>query len=294
VTLSTSRSEPTRPGAALSEAGVRPTRSKGQNFLTQGAVADRIVACAQLKPEDEVVEIGPGLGILSERVSAAGVRRFTMVELDRVLAERLRRRFSDQGRAHVIEEDFLRFDLRRLLGASSVKVLGNLPFNVASAVLRKLCDHQSGIARMVLMFQREVARRIRALPGDDNYGALSVFTAMYWIIEDHFVVAPGSFHPRPKVAAEVLSMVPKQTPGFERQEEAALARLVRAAFSAPRKMLRNNIMSELGIAPTFLDRAFQEAAIDPQWRAHRLALADFSRLLRALARYDSASAPAAR
>ena len=111
---------------------------------------------------------------------------------------------------------------------------------------------------------------------------------MYWIIEDHFVVAPGSFHPRPKVAAEVLSMVPNRAPGFERQEEAALARLVRAAFSAPRKMLRNNIMSELGISPTMLDRAFHEAAIDPRWRAHRLALPDFGRLLRALPRYDGA------
>jgi 16S rRNA (adenine1518-N6/adenine1519-N6)-dimethyltransferase len=205
-----------------------------------------------------------------------------MVELDRVLAARLRWRYRAQSRAYVLEGDFLKFDLRGLLGAHSLKLLGNLPFNVASAMLRKLCEHQSGISRLVLMFQREVARRIRALPGDDNYGALSVFTAMYWIVEDHFVVAPGSFHPRPKVAAEVLVMVPNPAPSFERQQEAELLRLVRAAFSAPRKMLRNNLVSELGIAPTILDRAFRQAAIDPLSRAQRLALEDFARLLRAL------------
>ena len=284
MTVVKPRHYPIEPGRALSAAGIRPAKSKGQNFLTQGAIADRIVGCAELTPEDEVIEIGPGLGILSDRIIAAKVRRFTMIELDRVLAAQLRSRFSEQTNAFVIEEDFLKLDLRRLTGARPRKVIGNLPFNVAAAVLRKLCEDRSGISRMVLMFQREVARRIRALPAADDYGALSVYTAMYWLIEKHFVVAPGSFHPMPKVAAEVLSLVPNRVPGFELAEESCLLRLIRAAFSAPRKMLRNNLLNELGIAPPILDAALLKAAIDPRARAQRMALADFTGLMRAMPR----------
>jgi 16S rRNA (adenine1518-N6/adenine1519-N6)-dimethyltransferase len=282
VTVVRSHHSPLQPGRALSAGGIRPAKSKGQNFLTQGAIADRIVGCAELTPEDEVIEIGPGLGILSERIIAAKVRRFSMIELDRVLAAQLRSRFSDETNAFVIEGDFLKFDLNRSIEARPIKVIGNLPFNVAAAVLRRLGEDRSLISRMVLMFQREVGRRIRATPAADDYGALSVFTAMYWLIEKHFVVAPGSFHPMPKVAAEVLSLVPNPVPGFERAEESCLLRLIRAAFSAPRKMLRNNLLKELGVAPPILDAALHQAAIDPRARAQLMALTDFTRLMRAL------------
>ena len=138
------------------------------------------------------------------------------------------------------------------------------------------------IARMVLMFQREVAERIRSRPGAGNYGALSVFTAMYWEIDGHFRVAAGSFHPKPKVDAEVLTFAPRRPMPFAPEEESTMLATVRAAFSAPRKTLRNAVGKALAIEPTALEAAFKRAAIDPAARAATLAVGDFVLLARAL------------
>ena len=202
VLARSARATASRPAPALSIAGVRPSKSRGQNFLTSGAIAARIVAAAEIGAADEVLEIGPGLGILTEKIAARPFRRLTAVELDSRLAAGLHGRLA-AGRADIsiVNADFLSLDFHALATAPPLKVIGNLPFNAAAAILRRLCDNASAISRMVLMFQREVAARIRARPGDDAYGALSVFTALYWEVAAHFIVAAGSFHPRPKVDA---------------------------------------------------------------------------------------------
>jgi 16S rRNA (adenine1518-N6/adenine1519-N6)-dimethyltransferase len=270
---------PSRPAPALARAGVRPAKSRGQNFLTSGGVADRIVAAADLSDSDSVIEIGPGLGILTEKIAAHRLRSLTLVELDARLATRLQQRFAD---ARVINADFLATNFATLVNDSRVKVIGNLPFNVAAAILRKLCDNSRMISRMVLMFQREVATRIRANPGDDAYGALSVFTALYWKIDTHFTVAAGSFHPRPKVDAEVLAFTPLATPLFAPDDEHDVLETVRASFSAPRKTIRNALSHALGIDSARVVRALERAVIDPGTRAETLAVADFLRLAQAL------------
>jgi 16S rRNA (adenine1518-N6/adenine1519-N6)-dimethyltransferase len=270
---------PSRPAPALARAGVRPAKSRGQNFLTSGGVADRIVAATDLSDEDSVVEIGPGLGILTEKIAAHRLRSLTLVELDARLATRLQERFAD---VRVINADFLATDFAALVDDSRVKVIGNLPFNVAAAILRKLCDNSRMISRMVLMFQREVAARIRATPGDDAYGALSVFTALYWKIDMHFTVAAGSFHPRPKVDAEVLAFTQLATPLFAADDERDVLETVRASFSAPRKTIRNALGHALGIGSARVVRALERATIDPGTRAETLAVADFLRLRQAL------------
>lgn len=268
-----------RPAPALARAGVRPAKSRGQNFLTSAGVADRIVAAAELCETDSVVEIGPGLGILTEKIVAQPHRSLTLVELDARLAVRLQERFADVG---VVNADFLAIDFKALIDDSPVKVIGNLPFNVAAAILRKLCDNSRSISRMVLMFQREVAARIRATPGDDAYGALSVFTALYWKIEQHFIVAAGSFHPRPKVDAEVLAFAPHPVRSFADEDERDVLETVRASFSAPRKTIRNAIGHALGIDSPRAVRALERAAIDPGARAETLGVPDFLRLADAL------------
>jgi 16S rRNA (adenine1518-N6/adenine1519-N6)-dimethyltransferase len=163
-----------------------------------------------------------------------------------------------------------------------VKVIGNLPFNVAAAILRRLCDNSRTISRMVLMFQREVAARIRAMPGEEAYGALSVFTALYWKIDLHFTVAAGSFHPRPKVEAEVLRFAPRATPLFADADERDVLETVRASFSAPRKTIRNALGHSLGIDGARAARALERAAIDPATRAEKLGVPDFLRLAQSL------------
>jgi 16S rRNA (adenine1518-N6/adenine1519-N6)-dimethyltransferase len=268
-----------RPAPALARAGVRPAKSRGQNFLTSGGVADRIVAAAKLCETDSIVEIGPGLGILTEKIGARPRRSLTLVELDSRLASRLQERLTD---VRVINADFLEIDFAALADDSPVKVIGNLPFNVAAAILRKLSDNSRMISRMVLMFQREVAARIRATPGEDAYGALSVFTALYWKIDLHFTVAAGSFHPRPKVDAEVLAFAPHAKQLFRNDDERDVLETVRASFSAPRKTIRNALSHALGIDATQTVHALERAEIDPGARAETLGVPDFLRLADAL------------
>jgi 16S rRNA (adenine1518-N6/adenine1519-N6)-dimethyltransferase len=268
-----------RPAPALARVGVRPAKSRGQNFLTSGGVADRIVKAAELCETDSIIEIGPGLGILTEKIVVIPRRSLTLVELDSRLASRLQERFAD---VHVINADFLAIDFAALAGDSPVKVIGNLPFNVAAAILRKLSDNSRMISRMVLMFQREVALRIRATPGDEAYGALSVFTALYWKIDLHFTVAAGSFHPRPKVDAEVLAFAPHAKQLFRNDDERDVLETVRASFSAPRKTIRNALSHALGIDATQTVRSLERAAIDPGTRAETLGVPDFLRLAQAL------------
>jgi 16S rRNA (adenine1518-N6/adenine1519-N6)-dimethyltransferase len=270
---------PSRPAPALARVGVRPAKSRGQNFLTSAGVADRIVAAAQISETDSVIEIGPGLGILTEKIVTRPRRSLTLVELDARLATRLQERFADVS---VINADFLTIDFAALASDAPVKVIGNLPFNVAAAILRKLSDNSRMISRMVLMFQREVAARIRATAGDDAYGALSVFTALYWKIDLHFTVAAGSFHPRPKVDAEVLAFAPHPTRRFTDDNEHDVLETVRASFSAPRKTIRNAISHALGIDSTRTVQALERAAIDPGTRAEKLGVPDFLRLADAL------------
>ena len=275
---------PSRPAPALARAGVRPAKSRGQNFLTSGTVADRIVAAAELSKTDPVVEIGPGLGILTEKIAARPLRSLTLVELDPRLAARLRERFADGADVDIINADFLAIDFAALVTDPPVKVIGNLPFNVAAAILRRLSDNARMISRMVLMFQREVAARIRAIPGDEAYGALSVFNALYWKIDLHFSVAAGSFHPRPKIDAEVLAFTPRATQTFAagNENERDVLETVRASFSAPRKTIRNALSHSLGIDSTRIARALERAAIDPATRAEKLSVPDFLRLAHAL------------
>src|SRR5271168_2017989 len=270
---------PSRPAAVLARVGVRPAKSRGQNFLASAGVAERIVAAAQIGASDAVVEIGPGLGILTEKIAARPRHSLTLVELDARLAARLQERLAD---VRVVNADFLAIDFATLVAGSPVKVIGNLPFNVAAAILRRLCDHSRMISRMVLMFQREVAARIRAVPGDDAYGALSVFTALYWQIDLHFTVAAGSFHPRPRVDAEVLVFTPRATPSFINVDESDVLQTVRASFSAPRKTIRKALSHALGIESMAAARALERAAIDAGARAEKLGVPDFLRLAHAL------------
>src|SRR5262249_12682411 len=139
----------------------------------------------------------------------------------------------------------LRADLAALRAPPPTKVIGNLPFNAAAAILTRLCAYRSEIARMVLMFQREVAERIRAGAGAPAYGALSVYTALYFRVESHFRVPAGNFHPRPRIDAEVLVLEPCPGPMFNADEESAVLETIRAAFSAPRKTLRNSVAQGL-------------------------------------------------
>jgi 16S rRNA (adenine1518-N6/adenine1519-N6)-dimethyltransferase len=166
-------------------------------------------------------------------------------------------------------------------------VIGNLPFNAAGAILRRLCEWQSTITRMVLMFQREVGERIRARPGERARGALSVFRELYWEHVEHFRVRAGSFYPRPAVDAEVLVMTPHRPTLFSPAEERVALETVRAAFSAPRKAIRNSLGDGFGIGPTAASAVLKRCGIDPMARASTLEVDTLIMLARTLAQCGS-------
>lgn len=267
----------------LAEAGATPSKHRGQNFLVQTAIANRIVALLRPEANDRVVEIGPGLGILTERLLTYPIAGPTLIELDHRLAAQLRERFAG---VEVIEGDFLKLDPGRLFGDGPVKVIGNLPFNVATAMLHRLGEFRTCIATMVLMFQREVAARLRATPGSPDYGALTVLTAMDWELHDHFRVQAGSFYPPPKVDAEVLRFLPAAQAQLGVAAQTVRA-VVRASFSSRRKSLRNSLAGGLGIAPAAAAAALTEAGIEPSQRAEKLTLQDFIALARAVAAIET-------
>jgi 16S rRNA (adenine1518-N6/adenine1519-N6)-dimethyltransferase len=265
--------------------GFRPQKSKGQNFLIQRRIADRIARLAELGGADDVIEIGPGLGIVTEAVMECGVRSLTAIELDTKLAQSLEARWRGRPEFRVICADFL--GLRALPGEGQIKVVANLPFNVASFILERLCNHRQRVTRMVLMFQREAAERIRAGAGEKAYGALSLYTALYWDIADHFRVAAGSFRPRPKVDAEVLVFTPREPVPFAPDDEQLVLRTIRAAFTAPRKTLRNSLAAGLGMQPPHAADLLEHARISPDARAATLALEDILRLASVLKMADT-------
>jgi 16S rRNA (adenine1518-N6/adenine1519-N6)-dimethyltransferase len=258
-----------------------PNRAHGQHFLVQPHIASRIVERALLGPDDEVIEIGPGRGALTEYLARAVARRLVLVEIDLRLAGALKARFADDDRVTVIHGDFLALRREEIIGRPPVKVVSNLPFNSATAILERLSHWRSLIVRMVLMFQREVAERIRARPATPPYCALSALTALNWNVEEHFRVPAGNFFPRPKVDAEVLVLAPVSRP-MEPEQAQAMSEVIRACFLNPRKTLRSGLSMTLKIPRSLAQARLEQARIEPTARPAQLALEDFGRLACAL------------
>jgi 16S rRNA (adenine1518-N6/adenine1519-N6)-dimethyltransferase len=224
------------PAAGLPDEGevfARPKRSLGQNFLVDRNIAAKIVATLGIVPGDTVIEIGPGRGALSGHILDAGPATFLALEKDRELAARLVREHPGMAVAMI---DALRLDWRRLDRLPGVKLVGNLPYNIASPLLWDLCAEAARFSRGVFMVQHEVARRLAASPGGREYGALTAWVASFVRVEYCFKVPPTVFFPRPKVDSAVVALTPR--PETERPADPpALSRLLKHLFSLRRKQL---------------------------------------------------------
>jgi len=274
-------SAPPRPGSgvrrALASIGRRPRKRLGQHFLADPQIARRIVQLAAPRAE-RVVEIGPGLGALSELlVQSAG--EIWLVEVDADLAQRLRPKFAHLPHVHVVEADALAVDFAALLGPGDPAVLvGNLPYNIATAVLAAALEQARCFSRMVLMLQREVVERLVAPPGSRTYGALSVLTQFAAQMRPALRIEPGAFVPRPKVESEVVIVEPYGTPPVAVADPKLFRRLVKAVFTQRRKQLVNSLRSLCGDPAETLGRA----GIDPKRRPETLSLSEFAALSNAL------------
>jgi len=230
----------------------RPKRRFGQNFLVNQGAIDQIVAAFRPSNSDLVLEVGPGKGALTRRLLGR-VGRLAVVEIDRDLARELRGSLTSPdtpGALLVIEGDILSIDLAALfgeLGADSgrgVRVIANLPFNIATPVILRLLEQRPRVRDLLVMVQKEVAARILAAPGGRDYGGLSVLCQVYASVERVLRLRPGSFRPIPRVQSEVIRLVPRgpeECAGEALPDPRSLSRLLRACFAHRRKTLLNNL-----------------------------------------------------
>jgi 16S rRNA (adenine1518-N6/adenine1519-N6)-dimethyltransferase len=287
------------------EAGVRPSKALGQHFLSDYGVVNRIVAAAGLVSDDVVIEVGPGLGMLTERLALAG--QVIAVEVDRKLARRLQERFGPSGessnseppepglrredipalpagRVTVVEGDVLAMSPGDLLAAAGLAaetryvVVANLPYNIGAAVLRHFLESEQQPRWLVVMLQREVGEAIVAQPGD--LGLLGVSVQVYAQARRLFNVPARAFYPPPKVTSTVIRLDVRPEPLVSREERERFFTVVRAGFSAPRKQLRNSLANGLQRAASEVAKALDVAGLDGTQRPQELSIEEWLRLSR--------------
>jgi 16S rRNA (adenine1518-N6/adenine1519-N6)-dimethyltransferase len=246
----------------------------GQNFLVSPGIIRKIVEAIAPRPGDRIVEIGPGLGALTEPLLAA-LDHLDVVEIDRDLIARLSERFPP-GRLTIHEGDALAFDFAAL--GSDLRVVGNLPYNISTPLLFHLADASASVRDMHFMLQKEVVDRMVAEPGTGDFGRLSVMLQYRFDMERLFKVPPGAFSPAPQVDSAIVRLLPKAPAQLTARDQTLFAKLVATAFGQRRKMLRNNLRE-------LVDEAGLEAAgIAPTARAEELAVADYIRLANSLSK----------
>lgn len=260
---------------------IRPRKSLGQNFIIKEEILDKIVELCHLQKDDTVVEIGAGLGGLTSRL-AARVDTVLAIEKDWKLANLLRTKIIKQKRVKVIHQDALLFDYQ--LAASNagrpIKVVGNLPYNIASPLTIELLKKRNCIEKMVLMYQKEVADRLTALPGNKKYGFFTIIVNNYADVEPFLSIGKEAFYPRPKVESALISFKPLPCPREKLENEKYFTMVVKSAFSQRRKKLRNALKSTEGadLSSDFIETICSETGIDPNRRGETLTLKEFARL----------------
>jgi 16S rRNA (adenine1518-N6/adenine1519-N6)-dimethyltransferase len=245
----------------------------GQNFLVSPGIIRKIVEAIDPQPPDCMVEIGPGLGALTEPLLAR-LEHLQVVEIDRDLIARLHRSFSSECLT-IHEGDALAFDFGSL--GKDLRIVGNLPYNISTPLLFHLALAAGSVRDMHFMLQKEVVDRMVAPPGGGDYGRLSVMLQYRFDMERLFIVPPGAFNPAPQVDSAIIRLIPRPPAALAARDEAVFARLVAAAFGQRRKMLRNNLrelVSEEGLLA---------AGITPTARAEELSVADYLRLANSIA-----------
>ncbi len=282
--LAPERLAPPTPGQLrrlLRAEGLRPRKSLSQHFLTDPEALDAIVAAAELRPGDRVVEIGPGLGVLTRRLLAAGAT-VTAVELDPKLAGWLRRELGGVPGFDLIEADALTLHPRDLGGEGDYKVVANIPYHITSPLLHAFLGAEDPPGLIVMLVQAEVAERVAAPPGQMSY--LSAFAQNVATAEVVARVGAGAFEPAPEVDSAVLRLRRREAPVVAAGEaRERFIRVVQAGFRERRKQIHNGLGRQLPVERAALDGAFAACAVDPERRPQTLSVGEWACLAGALA-----------
>lgn len=282
---------PGRVRAALNSLDLRPSRDLGQNFLIDPQALQEIVDAAQLSATDTVLEVGPGLGVLTyELIQRAG--RVIAVELDKRLAARLREEFAGAQNVQVVQADIMRVNVGELVGDASYKVVANLPYQITSGVIRHFLEVTPPPQMLVIMVQWEVAERIVAQP--PNMSVLAHSVQFYAEPEIVARVPAASFIPAPKVDSAVLRLVRRPQPLVQIDDVDAFFRTIKAGFLQSRKKLANALPSGLASMGIKLDKdaalqILHGAGIDPARRAETLTLDEWARVHRSVQKATAGS-----
>ena len=265
----------------------RPKKRLGQNFLVNPETLKIILEAGELTNTDTVIEIGAGLGCLTE-VVARYAKHVIAVEVDKLLYKALEAQFTTHPSVRLLNTDILKLELNTLLSQetpttlTTFKVLANLPYSITTPILWKLLEHHKQIHSCVLMMQKEVAERIVAGPGGKDYGALTIGISYHAEAELIAILSPENFYPAPKVDSALLKLTMREKPKVAVENEPLFFNVVRTAFRTRRKMLKNSLARGRFASGEVLGAIFEELGIAPQRRAETLDITEFAALANAL------------
>lgn len=278
----------------LKDRRLAPSKKLGQNFLVHRRTAEFIVTKAGVCPADTIIELGVGLGSLTQPL-AEQVDKVIGLEIDHGIIDYHAEQHDLPTNVTLVHQDLLKADFGALAKETGgrLKIMSNLPYSLSNPLLFKLLENHQSMEWAVLMLQKEVGQRLTAEIGTKNYGVLSVLLASRATVKTLMQVGPGQFHPRPKVDSVVVkisfSPAPARVETLPGYDEKLLRKVVNAAFQQRRKTLHNALAAACldGITKESLISIFAESHIDPKIRAERLSLEDFVRLTREIARFQS-------
>lgn len=255
----------------------------GQNFLVDTSVLERIVAAAEITGEDCILEIGPGIGTMTQYLAERG-REVVAVEIDRNLIPILQDTLAAYDNVSIIHDDILKVDINRLVeeknGGRPIKIVANLPYYITTPIIMGLFERHVPMKSITVMVQKEVAERMQVGPGTKDYGALSLAVQYYARPEIIAHVPPNCFIPRPKVGSAVIRLVRYENPPVRAADEKRMFSLIRASFQQRRKTLANGLANapELGLSRERVTEALEEMGLPASVRGEALTLEQFARL----------------
>jgi 16S rRNA (adenine1518-N6/adenine1519-N6)-dimethyltransferase len=266
----------------LKDRGMRPKKRLGQSFLQDQNIMRKIIAVLDIQSDQTVVEIGAGLGFMTA-LAAEQARHVIALEVDPSLVMILKDKFKDYRNVEIIQQDVLKYDFSSAVrenAEKNIKILGNVPYYIASPILFRLLDFRRCLSTVVLLLQKEMVDRITAFPGTKDYGIPSVILSMFFRTSREMDVPGSCFYPEPRVNSAVLKMTVRNRPLAVLSDEDLFSRIVRTAFSKRRKTLLNNLRS--GPWPGYdegkISDILQETDIDGGRRAETLSAAEFGLL----------------